>query len=209
MSEPGAIAQSLEEILPGLFRYGVRDERIDWDSEAYALVDRGRVVLIDPLPLVEAELSRLGKVEAILIATAAHQRSAWRLRRATGAPVHAPHGAEGLDEAADVAYGDGERLPGGVRALHAPGPCEAHHVLYWSSGPGILFLTDLVLREPGGRVRFLADDHMSDPSRARRSARHLLEYRFDILCFGHGRPISAKGRAAFEEMLERDGGSRE
>ena len=209
MSEPGAVAQSLEKILPGLFHYGVRDERIDWNSEAYALVDGGRVVLIDPLPLVEAEVRRLGKVEAILLGTAAHQRSAWRLRRASGAPVHAPRGAKGLDEAADVSYADGERLPGGVRALHAPGPCEPHHVLYLSSGPGILFLADLVLREPGGRIRFVADDHMSDPSRARRSARHLLEYRFDILCFGHGSPITAKGRAAFEEMLERDGGSRE
>lgn len=209
MSEPAAVAQSLEEILPGLFRYGVRDERIDWDSEAYALVVGGKVVLIDPLPLVEMEFRRLGKVEAIVIGTAAHQRSAWRLRRATGAPVHAPGGAMGLDEAADVAYGDGARLPGGVRALHAPGPCEAHHVLYLSSGPGVLFLTDLVLREPEGRIRFVADDHMSDPPRARRSARHLLEYRFDILCFGHGRPIAAKGRAAFEDMLERDGGSRE
>lgn len=209
MSEPLATAQSLEEILPGLFHYRVRDERIDWDSEAYALSDGGRVVLIDPLPLVEAELRRLGKVEAILLGAAAHQRSAWRLRRATGAPVHAPRGAEGLDEEADVAYGDGDRLPGGVRALHAPGPRESHHVLYLSSGPGVLFLTDLVLREPGGRIRFIADDHMSDPPRARRSARHLLEYRFDILCFGHGRPITSKGRAAFEEMLAHDGGMRE
>jgi len=209
MSEPAVVAQAVEEILPGLFHYQVRDDRIETESDAYVLVEGGRAVLIDPLPLLDAALHRLGTVEAILLGAPSHQRSAWRVRRATGARVHAPRGSGGLEEPADVLYGAGERLPGGARALHAPGPGDAHHVFYLAAGPGVLFLTDLVLHDPEQGIRFISDDHMTDPARARRSARHLLEYRFDILCFGHGRPITAKGRAAFEELLKRDGGARE
>jgi glyoxylase-like metal-dependent hydrolase (beta-lactamase superfamily II) len=203
MSEPSGIADSVEEILPGLFHYQIFDERIEFQSDAYALVDGRRVVLIDPLPLKGAALGALGAPEAVLLAAPAHQRSAWTVRRRTGASVHAPRGA-GLDEPADVLFGDGERLPGGVRALHAPGPAEAHYVFYLAAGPGVLFLTDLILREPSGRIRFVADSNMSDPARARRSARLLLEYRFDVLCFGHGRPVPSKGRAALEELLDRE-----
>jgi hypothetical protein len=39
--------------------------RIDYESDAHAIVERGRVVLIDPLRLEEAALRRIGTVEAI------------------------------------------------------------------------------------------------------------------------------------------------
>jgi len=39
---------------------------IDFESDAHAVVESGRVVLIDPLPLEEAALRRLGTVEGDL-----------------------------------------------------------------------------------------------------------------------------------------------
>jgi glyoxylase-like metal-dependent hydrolase (beta-lactamase superfamily II) len=209
MSEPRSVARAVEEILPGLFHYSVLDDRIETESDAYAVVEAGKVVLVDPLRLEDAAFERRGTVEAILLGAPAHQRAAWRWRRRTGARVYAPSGSEGLEEPADLLYGDGDRLPGGLRAVHAPGPGEAHHVLYLASGPGVLFLTDLVTHGAGRGVRFLPDEHMTDRTRARRSARRLLEYRFDILCFGHGRPVLKGGRQAFEELLRQDGGAEE
>ena len=206
MSEPHATADELRELIPGLLHYRVHDERIDFPSEAFVVATATGVVLVDPLPLDDATFARLGGVEAIILGVSSHQRSAWRYRRLTGALVHAPRGAEGLDEPPEAMYGDGDRLPGGLRAIHAPGPSDAHHVLYLAQGPGVLLLGDLMVRDADGTARFLADDHMSDRSRARQSARRLLEYRFDILAFGHGEPIARGGRQAFEDLLKADSG---
>jgi glyoxylase-like metal-dependent hydrolase (beta-lactamase superfamily II) len=206
MSEPRAIADGVQELIPGLFHYRVHDERIDYPSEAFVVGTATGVVLVDPLPLDDATVARLGAVEAIILSVASHQRSAWRFRRLTGAPVHAPTGAAGLDEAADLWYGDGDRLPGGLRAIHAPGPTEAHHVLYLHQGPGVLLLGDLMVRDPDGTARFLADEHMSDRVRGRQSAWRLLEYRFDLLGFGHGEPIVRGGRQTLEILLKADTG---
>jgi len=95
MSEPRAIADGVQELIPGLFHYRVHDERIDFPSEAFVVGTASGVVLVDPLPLDDATVTRLGAVEAIVLSVASHQRSAWRFRRLTGAPVHAPAGAVG------------------------------------------------------------------------------------------------------------------
>src|SRR5512143_358887 len=108
MSEPRSTAQDVVEILPGLHHYFVDDDRIDSESNAFVLADGDRLVLVDPLPIEMAVLARLGTVEAIVIAAPGHQRSAWRLRRQTGARVLAPRGSEGLDEPPDAFFGEGE-----------------------------------------------------------------------------------------------------
>ena len=122
MSEPKTIARTIDEVVPGLFHYQVHDERIDHISDGYAVVDKGRVILVDPLPIDGAALTRLGAIGDIVVASASHQRSAWSYRRETKASVHAPQGAQGLDESPDATFRGGDRLPGGLRAMHAPGP---------------------------------------------------------------------------------------
>ena len=209
MSEPSAVAASVEEILPGVHHYRVHDDRIGTESEAYGVVSDDRVVLIDPLPIAPGLLDRVGRIEAIVLGAPSHQRSAWRIRRAAAALVHAPRGSTRLEEVPDVPYDNDDRLPGGLRAVHAPGPNAVHFALYLPSGPGVLFLADLAIHDPVTGPRFITDDHMADPALARRSARRLLDYRFDVLCFGHGKPIVQGGRAAFEAMLRRDGVSLE
>lgn len=204
MSEPKTVARSVDEVAPGVYHWQIDDERIHHISDAAAVVDRGRAVLIDPVPLDAAALGRLGTVEAIVIASPSHQRSAWSLRKTTGAKVHAPQGATGLDERPDVEFRDGDRLPGGLEAVHAPGPGPAHHVLYLAKGPGILFLTDIVMNEPGKGLVFLSDKYMNDAARARRSVRRLLERSASVLCFGHGAPLRDHARRGLADLLEAD-----
>src|SRR5581483_6416996 len=68
VSEPQAIAQSLEEVVPGVWHWHVSDERIGgFISAAHAVRSDEGVVLIDPLPLAAEAMSRLGEVSAICL----------------------------------------------------------------------------------------------------------------------------------------------
>ena len=205
MSEPKTVARETREIAPGVHHYSIHDERINHNSEAYAVVADGRAVLIDPVRLDPSAMARLGPVDAVVLATPGHQRAAWSLRRAATAVVHAPEEAAGLDEKPDHEFRDGTRLPGGLVAVHAPGPSALHHALHLERGPGLLFLGDLVMNEPHG-LGFLPDKYSSDPARSRQSLRKLLDLRFGVVCFGHGAPMLEGGRQALDHLLKTDAG---
>lgn len=201
MSEPRATAEQLEEVVPGVWRWHVLDDRIDFESDAHAVsADRG-AVLIDPLPLADAALERLRPIVAICLTAACHQRSAWRYRKAFGARVYAPSNSREMDEEPDVRYGEGEMLPGGLAAVHAPGPEEAHYAFLRAGAPAVLFCPDLVMRDRGGALTFVPAEYHEDPQATRDSVRRLLDLSFDILCFDHGAPITKNPHQALRELL--------
>jgi glyoxylase-like metal-dependent hydrolase (beta-lactamase superfamily II) len=207
MSEPKTVARSLTEVVPGLFYYTIEDERIKSQSHAYALAANGRVALIDPLPLDPEQLQRLGKVETILIGSPRHQRSSWTFRREHKAKVYAPEGWSDLEEKPDQTFKEGDPLPGGLRPVHAPGPHKAHYAFHLDKKPGVLLCTDLWHVTKQG-VEFLPDKYMNDAARARESARRLLEVNFDILCFGHGDPITRNAQKMVADLVRKDAGDR-
>src|SRR5262249_36257497 len=156
MSEPTARAAKITRVAPGLFHWTLHDDRIDFRSDAHAVTGRRGAVLIDPLPLTDAALAKLGRVEAICLTGSCHQRSAWRYRKLLGVPVHAPRGARGLEEKPDFTYIDDAWLPGGLVAVHAPGPTRVHFTFHRRTGRGIVFCADILTREGAG-VRFIED----------------------------------------------------
>ena len=80
VSEPKAVADAVEEVVPGVWHWAVADERIGgYISSAHAVRATGGVVLIDPLPLATDALIGLGDVTAICLTTSSHERSTWRL----------------------------------------------------------------------------------------------------------------------------------
>ena len=76
MSEPKTIASDIEEIVPGVLRWAIHDERIDFLGAAYAVTTEDGVVMIDPLPLDDEALASVGSVEAIVLTCGSHQRCA-------------------------------------------------------------------------------------------------------------------------------------
>lgn len=206
MSEPKARAHKTREVVPGIHQWSVHDERIDAESNAYAVVrEDGAVVLIDPLPIDEQALRRLGNVEAIVLTAGNHQRSAWRLRKRFQVPVWAPQGAQGLEEPADVAYTSGDSLPGGLIAYQTPGPTEAMYVLWLERPHSVVFLSDLLTHEEPGTPRFVPSQYQDEPWRTRTSIRRVLEHLpVETVCFAHGEPILKGGAEALRRALEED-----
>lgn len=201
MSEPRATATRIDELLPGLGHWSVHDERIDFRSEAYRLAAGGRLIVIDPLPL-DASVG-LERPDAIVITGAFHQRSAWSLRRATGAPVLAPVGATALDESPDEWYGDGETLDGGLRATLHVGPTSPHAVLRARvDGRRVLWCGDLVMRGEAGPFSLVPPKHRTDPPGLLASVRALTAVGCDVLCPAHGTPLVRDGTSGLRQAVE-------
>jgi glyoxylase-like metal-dependent hydrolase (beta-lactamase superfamily II) len=204
MSEPKATAKEVELVVPGLLHWTVHDERIGNRSDAWALTTGAETILVDPLPLETDAVAVLGNVKVVLLTIQSHQRSAWNVRKHFRCPVFAPKGAEGLEEAPDYWYEDGAVLPAGIRAFHAPGPCEASFALL-APRPGaqVLFVGDLLVRPRAeGPLAFVPSAYQDAPQRTRDSVRRLLELDAPIVCSGHGAAVVGGGVEAMRRALE-------
>lgn len=205
MTEPKSVAERIRPAGRDILHWSLSDDRIGTRSEAYALRAPGGVVLVDPLPLRDAALEALGDVAAICLTIQSHQRSAWRLRRRFGARVYAPARSVGLEERADVRYREGDELPGGLLAIHAPGPAHAGFVLLLERPRGgAIFLGDLLMRQAGGGFAFVPDEYMDAPDRARESVRKVLALPFEAAYPGHGAPMTRGAKPAIRRALDRD-----
>ena len=201
MAEPRAIAERVEEVVPGVWHWCVHDERIDFVGSAHAVRAEEGVVLIDPLPLSPEVLESLGPVEAIVLTTSSHQRSAWRLRRELGVPVYAPALAREVDEEPDVPYSEDDRLPGELIAIFTPGAGTAQHTLLLGHGGGVVFTPDLFAHPADHPLMMVPAQYMHDPEEARRSAEKLLDFEFSVLCTGHGAPVVERPKDAIRAAL--------
>lgn len=203
MSEPKTVAESVQEVVPGVWCWTIHDERIDFVSTAHAITSAKGTVLIDPLPLVDDALSELGDVSAICLTAGTHQRSAWRYRRRLGVPVYAPALSRLIEEEPDERYEDGDELPGGLGAVFTPGAGTTQHTFLLEREGGIAFVPDLFVNEPGGGLAIVGEEEMPDPEEARRSIRKVLDLPFDALCLDHGAPLTQEPKAAIRALLDR------
>jgi glyoxylase-like metal-dependent hydrolase (beta-lactamase superfamily II) len=202
VSEPHAVAESAEEIAPGVSVWHLSDDRIGgFTSAAHAVRGDGGTVLIDPLPLAEPALAELGQVSAIVLTTSSHQRSAWRLRREFGVRVWAPAASREVDEEPDERYSEGDDLPGGLEPIFTPGAGTTQHSLLLARDGGVLFTPDLFVRPAGGDLRLIPAEYAHDIEQARRTAEGLLDREFSVLCTGHGLPVTDDPKSAIRGAL--------
>jgi hypothetical protein len=203
VSEPKAVAASVEEVVPGVWTWSIHDERIDFVSTAHAVSTPDGAVLIDPLPLAADALAELGNVHAICLTAGTHQRSSWRLRRELGVPVWAPALSRLIDEEPDVRYTENDQLPGGLRAVFTPGAGTTQHTFLLEHHGGIAFVPDLFANVPGEGLVVVGEEYMPDPPEARRSTEKLLGLPFSILCLDHGAPVTEAPKGAIRTLLAR------
>jgi glyoxylase-like metal-dependent hydrolase (beta-lactamase superfamily II) len=200
VTEPRTVAAAVEEVVPGVGRWSIHDERIDFVGAAYSVTTAEGVVMIDPLPLEHEALGRLGRAEAIVLTCGSHQRCAWRYRRELGAKVFAPALSKEIDEEPDVRYGEGDPLPAGLQAVFTPGAGTTQHTLLLAE-PRVAFVPDLLVGTPDDRIAMLSSRWMYDPEEARRSIERLLELDVDVLCLAHGPAVTQNAQDALRAAL--------
>jgi hypothetical protein len=205
MSEPKSVAAHFEEIEDvDVVFWHVDDDRLGgFISTSYGLRTEAGMVLIDPLPLEQQAFEALGPIQAIVLSSGSHQRSAWRLRAELELPVWAPALAQELDEEPDERYGHSAVLPGDLVASYAPGAGTTQHLLVLDDYIG--FVPDLVVNPPGGPLALTPDHYMHNPRLARESVKLLFEQGLEILCPTHGLPIVDDVHGALQDALEAAG----
>lgn len=199
MAEARAVAENVEEVAPGVWHWSISDERIGgFVGDSYAVAGDQGVVLIDPHRLAPAALAKLGPVEAIVLTSGSHQRSTWRLSKELGAPVHAPALSKEVEEEPDERYGDGDELPGGLRAVYTPGAGTTQHTLLRGD---VAFVPDVILRMPDGSVALVPEEYAHDREEARRSAEKLLDLPFSVLLLMHGGLVEGDPKAQIRAAI--------
>jgi hypothetical protein len=204
MAEPNAVAEAADEVVPGVWRWGVANERIGGaESTGHAVVGGDGVVLVDPVRLAPRALAALAPVAAILLTAQCHQRSSWRYRRELGARVWAPEGTRPMEEEPDERYRAGDLLPGGLRAVHTPGPEDVHFSFLRADRPSVLFCSDLLTNYGGRGLDFVPLKYHDDPPQTRRTVEGFLDLDFEVLCLDHGSAIVDDPKAAIRALLAR------
>ena len=202
MPEPKGVAKLVGEVAPGVYRFTMHDDRIDFESDGYVVVEKGRAVLIDPLPMHQRDLEKLGTVEAICLTASCHERAARRYHESFHVPVYAPRRAVDFEKTKpDRRYGPGARLPGGLKAVHSPGPTDAHYSLYLKRSGGVVFCADLLTNVGSRGLAFVPGEYQDDPKDTRKSVRRLLNLKFKVLCPNHGAPVKTGAKKAIRLAL--------
>ncbi|HEY6960958.1 MAG TPA: MBL fold metallo-hydrolase [Gaiellaceae bacterium] len=190
MSEPREIARGLERVVDGVYHWRIRNSAIGGAiSSSHAVVGRDATVFVDPVGLEPKVLHTLPRPTAILLTATCHQRAAWRLRAELGADVWLPAGAPPADDEPDHLYDDGAALPGGLVALHTPGPEQAHYAFLLEEHGGILFCPDLVANAGTDELHLVPPEYQEDPRLTRKSLTLLVTLPFETLCLAHGTPV--------------------
>ncbi len=204
MTEPVEIAPVCEEVASGLWHWRIRNRAIGGSiSSSQAVAADGEVVLVDPVRLAPEAMAALPRPTATCLTAKCHQRSAWHYRDELGAPVWAPRGTAAMDAEPDHRYGAGDTLPGGLLAVHTPGPEVVHFCFLLERGEGVLLCSDLLSRHEGGELDFVPLQFHDDPAATRRSVEGLLDLPFSVLCLDHGPPLADDPKAAIRALLER------
>ena len=106
----------------------------------------------------------------------------------------------------DIQLEDGEVLKplGGLRVVYTPGHTPDSISLY-SPEHKLLIVGDALVKR---RRTLLLPSKMvsSNLTQAVDSVKKMAQLDFDILCFGHGRPVTEDARARVEALVEKSGG---
>jgi glyoxylase-like metal-dependent hydrolase (beta-lactamase superfamily II) len=200
-------ATELRTITKNLYGWASFHPQWKTDFNSYALKTSEGVVFIDPLkpdPAVVEKLKALGEPIGILLTNAHHDRASDWFRKQYEIQVYAHEKATAdCETKIDVLLMDGERLPGGVKAVHLPGSSAGETAYFAKAGRGIVLMGDTLLNQGDRGLTLLPDAYIEDKKQLLKSLQKLLELNFKIVTFAHGDPIVQDAREAIARFVKK------
>ena len=194
----------MREVLPGVFHWTIQWPGW-WSLESYWVRTASGGVLIDPLECFGLDdLEKADDVTAIFITVGWHERSARLFAKRTGAEVYVPSLDTSMVEDIEhfKGYGHGFVHHSGVRAIGVPGLTAGEQAILSDMHGGTLFVGDALGTTakwaPGG---LRLGGHPNGHPQPSQTLVHLLDYEFQNLMPGHGRPIIGGARDELAKLI--------
>jgi hydroxyacylglutathione hydrolase len=202
-------ATELRKLSKSLFGWASFHRQWKIDFNSYALKTTEGVVFIDPMtpaPTVLNHLESLGEPVAIILTNAHHDRDADAFRKQYQIQIYAHEKAQSdCDTKIDLLVVDGEKLPGGFKAIHLPGSADSEIALLSKNDGGIVMIGDALLNPAGRDLMLLPDQYIEDRKQAMQSLRKLATLDFQIATFAHGEPIVGDAKNKISAFLKQHG----
>lgn len=189
----------------GLWLWSAFDAEKLYNFNGFLVQADGACLVIDPPELSASDqgfYDRLGlRPDLVVITNRNHLRARERFAQGGRTPT-AMHEAEILEVGLSVerAVVDGDRLPGGLVAVHLPGKSPGEIALYWPARETLIVGDALIA--PNGRLALVPTAKQDDPPLLRRSLERLRGLQFDALLVADGDPILRGAKRRVEEFLD-------
>jgi glyoxylase-like metal-dependent hydrolase (beta-lactamase superfamily II) len=200
-------ATALEGITKRLYYWSSFHDQWKVEFHSYALKTADGVVFIDPMtpaPEVIKKLDELGEPLAVVLTNAHHERDSDWFRKHYEIQIYAHEKATSdCDTKIDLLVMDGEKLPGGLRAIYLSGITTSEMALFAKDGGGLLLLGDALLNPSGKGLQLLPEQFIEDRKQALQSLRKLLDLSFKTATFAHGKPIVGDAKKKIASFLKK------
>lgn len=190
----------------GVYCWKGYEEEIQSDLSATAIVHRGQLVFIDPIPLAEEAMSQLVAAAAprcILLSNVNHQRASLEFKELLQIPIFAPESCRTILEADE--YFQPEQAPlAGIEVVALPGFAPGETAFLFDQT--VLVLGDAMQNHSPEGLRMLREQYCEDPHLAMASLGRIAQLAdFEVVCFGHGMPIEEDGKGRLLEAFQETG----
>lgn len=196
---------------PDLRAWSSFDGARDVDFNSVAWIRPGGNVLIDPMPMIESDLTQLidlGGAEVIVITNSDHTRASVDLGRRLNARLFGPAAEKaslGID--CDRWLRDGDEVVPGLEVFELHGSKTQGELALLLEGT-TLVTGDLIRGQRGGALNLLPDAKLGDKSAALDSVRRLAAIdTIEAVLVGDGWPVFSGGAAALRILLARAQGT--
>ncbi|MDC4206115.1 MAG: hypothetical protein MPW14_01590 [Candidatus Manganitrophus sp.] len=198
----------METLFSGIEMWSWYSEEKGMNFNGYLIGQGKERVVIDPpqMTIDDKQDLSIDGAKAVILTNRDHIREAKECRLLLNTKVWAPEAdaPEMGSVTIDKTYKDGDLLPAGLKAVSIPnGKSAGESALYLNQHGGIFILGDALVGTPDGTLKLLSPDKYTDVKKAKEGLRRLLDYEFEIVLVGDGKPILSGGKKAVEAFLNR------
>lgn len=198
----------METLFSGIEMWSWHSEEKGMNFNGYLIGQGKERVVIDPpqMTIDDKQDLSIDGAKAVILTNRDHIREAMECRLLLNTKVWAPEAdaPEMGSVTIDQTYKDGDLLPAGLKAVTIPnGKSPGESALYLNQHGGIFILGDALVGMPDGTLKLLSPDKYTDVNKAKEGLRRLLDYEFEIVLVGDGKPILSGGKKAVEAFLNR------
>jgi hypothetical protein len=195
-------AQSIQEIVPGVFRWEIFSPNHKVELTSHAIVTGGKIFCFDPIPLADEpfrQLSHHGQPIAIVLTNENHERDSLAWRKRWQVPIWAA--ADAILSIPEVQRFSPGQLEWKGLHLHSMSGGAGGEIAFRLAGQSLVVFGDSVVNLPSRQLELLPAKYCRNPAELRHNLALLLAEPFDCMVMAHGTPILREASRRLAELL--------